>query len=221
MQIASALVGLGASLILISCAAPERPRSPHWNDKASSNARDAERRVGGFDANERRAYRIGIQHIVNQHEHVGSYTISQVVKQELRREELRREAAQQESARVANAKKRAYDETHGPRSVSAACDAFHAKLGQTEGIGAIVKSEDCRGQDREIFHVDVTIRDEAWTSFTYDQRLRLAKSLWYGAVGAARLTQADAVHVRLIGEAGEDLGGSNSFAGSMIDVRRD
>src|SRR5947209_18724221 len=78
-----------AALLIVGCSETQpaaKQRGPHWSDKATMNARSAERRAGGFNAEERRAYRAGVQHIVNQHQKIGSYTIAQVVDQELARE---------------------------------------------------------------------------------------------------------------------------------------
>ena len=70
--------------------------------------------------------------------------------------------------------------------------------------------------------MEFTIRDEAWSALTYDQRLRLAKSLWGVCIQAARMqSHPDGCNIKLIGEAGEKLGGSSWLAGSMIDVNKD
>jgi len=194
-----------------------RGRNPHWSDKAPASARAAERRVGGFNSGERAAYKKGIRHILNAHQKVGAFTIAQVI-DDAERREAARASAHAEAVRLAHERAAL---ANGPRTVSAACAAFGAKLRGVSGVGEIVASYRCSGEDRSIFHVDATIRDEAWTAMTYDQRLSLAHSLWAGAVGAARLEQADSAHVRLVGEQGESLGGSSWLAGSMIDVNKD
>lgn len=202
-----------------------RPRSNHWGDRATLSVRDAERRVGGFDANDRAQYRRGVQHIINLHERIGAFTIAQVVDQEESRERQRDDRRKQVAARAAaaaEAKRRAVAEANGPRTVTAGCNAFSARINGIEGIGQVVKSWSCSGEDRDLFKVDVTINDEAWRTFDYDERLRLAKSLWEGAVHAARFeSKPDSARIKLIGQAGEDLGGSNWLAGSMIDVSKD
>lgn len=107
------------------------------------------------------------------------------------------------------------------RTVSGMCKKWGALL-RSAGGGAIVASYECRGANGGPYSIHATIRDEAWTVLDYDQRLRLAKSLWEGCVKAAALYEnADSCHVKLYGEAGESLGGSNDFAGSMIDVTKD
>jgi hypothetical protein len=72
----------------------EKPRNAHWSDKAPSSPRAAEKRVGGFTADERAAYKRGLAHIANTHQAAGSFTIAQVVDQEGGRERQRVEAAQ-------------------------------------------------------------------------------------------------------------------------------
>lgn len=105
-----------------------------------------------------------------------------------------------------------------PRSVHAACDAFGKKLNSIEGIGSIVKSYTCRGDAGGPYDLDVTITDDSWSQLDYDQRLQLAKSLWNGWVTAADPSKPDSDYIHLIGEAGEELGGSG-FAGSLVDVK--
>lgn len=77
-----------------STRATSPPRNAHWNDKALSSPRAAERHVGGFNAADRAAYLQGLQHITNQHQVVGSFTIAQVVDQEKARELRVAQAAQ-------------------------------------------------------------------------------------------------------------------------------
>jgi hypothetical protein len=91
-----------------------------------------------------------------------------------------------------------------------------------DSMAQIVVEISCSGVDREIFSADVRIRDDAWTALTYDKRLRLAQMLWNGAVQQSKFDDhPDSVHVKLLGEAGERLGGSNDFAGSILDVSKD
>ena len=89
------LVAAGIVALITGCGgdATTKPRGPHWNDKALPSVRAAERRVGGFDADERREYRIGIQHIGNAHGKLGALTIAQVIDQERGREQKRAAAA--------------------------------------------------------------------------------------------------------------------------------
>ncbi|GAC1412603.1 MAG: hypothetical protein NVSMB64_22890 [Candidatus Velthaea sp.] len=69
--------------------------------------------------------------------------------------------------------------------------------------------------------VSFTARDSIWSAGDYDERLRLVKLLWQMSIKQSQLSDhADSVHIHLIGEGGESLGGSNSFAGSMIDVEK-
>lgn len=112
---------------MISCGTPppaEKPRGPHWNDKAVPNPRAAERQVGGFNAADRRAYHQGLQHIVNRHLRLGSFTIAQVVDQQHARDKQRadaiaaatagreaRQQAQKEHARILE-ERRQYEIAH-------------------------------------------------------------------------------------------------------------
>jgi len=75
--------------------------SAAFNTRATLNERAASQRVGGFDNDTQRLYHQGVQHIVNKHQRVGSFTIGQVIDQERGREQQRSEAAarQQERAR--------------------------------------------------------------------------------------------------------------------------
>lgn len=128
-------------------------------------------------------------------------------KAELRQQQLAAEARR----RAAQAR---YATEHTP------CKEFGRGL-ESLNAGAVLASYNCEqvGSDGVLIHI--TVRDEAWQSFDYDQRLRLAKALWAGCVKYAHPEQADSCHVKLVGEAGEALGGSNDFAGSIIDVSKD
>lgn len=111
---------------------------------------------------------------------------------------------------------------HAPElSPQGLCDRYKATLiDATSAITEVVGHLDCRASGGG-YHVDVTILDSAWTQLDYDQRLGLAKSLWQACVKTAHPETADRCHVKLIGEQGEPLGGSNDFIGSSIDVNKD
>jgi hypothetical protein len=104
----AALTGLTAA----GCggSATDRPRGPHWNDKALASVRAAERRVGGFDASERSAYRRGVQYIIARHQRIGSFTIMQVVEQQRARDDAARKAIVAQRERAAAAKQRAEEQ---------------------------------------------------------------------------------------------------------------
>ena len=105
-------------IFVVGCAAA--PPSPHWRDKATLNERAAAASVGGFNDDEARLYHGGVQHLVNAHKNVGSFTIRQVVDQEQARESSRSKARQRiddaKTAREEAAKKRreqaAYEAAH-------------------------------------------------------------------------------------------------------------
>jgi hypothetical protein len=98
-----------ASLVAVmataSCTAPTtvststRPTNSHWQDKAIVNASDAERRVGGFNADSRAAYRAGVQYIRTHHQEIGAFTIAQVIEAERGRRRQRGAAAFDERQR--------------------------------------------------------------------------------------------------------------------------
>lgn len=100
------------------------------------------------------------------------------------------------------------------------CKEFARGLESVQ-VGSILASYDCSSPGNGIVSIHITVRDEAWESADYDERLRLAKDLWAMCVKYAHPDQADSCHVKLVGEAGEDLGGSNDFFGSVIDVSKD
>jgi hypothetical protein len=133
--------------------------------------------------------------------------------QELARAEAARRA-RAEAAERATAKA-AYAAAH------TRCKEFGRGIESISEIGGVVAGYSCGEIAAGIVNVHVTVRDSAWESADYDQRLRLAKGLWGMCVKYAHPDQADSCHVRLVGEGGEDLGGSNDFAGSMIDVSKD
>ena len=58
-----------------------------WNHKAMANETLASKTVGGFSADEKRLYHVGLEHLSHQHQAVGSLTIGQVVTQEGQREQ--------------------------------------------------------------------------------------------------------------------------------------
>lgn len=201
-------------LLLVGCAGPP---SPHWRDKAILNERVASSKVGGFNSDEARLYHGGIQHLVNSHRKVGSFTIRQVVDQEQARETGRhdarqRVAQQREHARLAAANRNLLT----PQKV---CGNLHKLLGD---VGDVVAGTTCRQIQTDLWSIHYTIRDAAWTTFSYDQRLQLAQGLWAACVKAANMrSKPDSCNITLDGEAGERLGGSSWLAGSLLDVSKD
>jgi hypothetical protein len=201
-------------LLLVGCAAPP---SPHWRDKAILNERVASSKVGGFNSDEARLYHGGIQHLVNSHRNIGSFTIRQIVDQgqaqETARNDARQRVAQQrEHERVAAANRNRLT----PQKV---CNNLHHLLADASEI---VAGTTCQQLQSELWSIHYTIRDEAWTAISYDQRLGLAKILWCAFIKAADMrSKPDGCNVTLDGEQGERLGGSSWLAGSLIDVSRD
>ncbi len=115
------VAAFAAVLVMLSgCgeASTKKQRGPHWNDKAIWSARSAERRVGGFNSSDRAAYRNGLQHILNAHDKIGSFTIAQVIDDENRRENERASAAARARnqavarAKAAAAQRAAAEEAH-------------------------------------------------------------------------------------------------------------
>jgi hypothetical protein len=123
-------------------------------------------------------------------------------------------AAQRAAQRAAAARQAAYAADHTP------CKEYGRALEALPNISSIVSSYSCQGVGQGVL-IHLTIRDSAWSVADYDERLQLAKGMWAQCVRVVHPPQADSCHVRLVGEAGEDLGGSNAFAGSMIDVSKD
>ncbi len=138
-------------------------------------------------------------------------------KARLRKEAARRIELEQEARAAASARAAAqaqYAAAHTP------CKEFGRGLDSIQA-GNVLAGYDCKEVVSGAYLIHVTVRDEAWEAFDYDQRLGLAKGLWAACVKFAHPEQADSCHVKLVGEQGEDLGGSNDFAGSMIDVSKD
>jgi hypothetical protein len=78
-------LAVAAAILLVNCsdsAAPPKQRGPHWSNKATLSTQSADRSVGGFNSEERRAYRTGVQHVLNQHGKIGTFTIAQIVDQQ-------------------------------------------------------------------------------------------------------------------------------------------
>jgi hypothetical protein len=145
------------------------------------------------------------------------------------RRKMRAELAAREERRRQDAAKRVTEQrARAARAAAAAaiaaehtgCRGFGHDLKRLD-VGPILASYDCQNVAGDSYLIHVTVRDEAWTAFSYDRRLQLAKGLWAMCVKSVRPKMADFCHVRLVGEAGEDLGGSSYFAGSMIDVSHD
>lgn len=133
-------------------------------------------------------------------------------------EELARAEAMRQSRAAAAEKAVAhaqYAAAHTP------CKEFGRGLESISEMGTLVANYSCGDIGAGIFNIRITVRDEAWESADYDERLQLAKGLWAMCVKYAHPDQADSCHVKLIGEAGEALGGSSDFAGSIIDVNKD
>jgi hypothetical protein len=226
--VAGGVVGsLCVTLFVAGCGA-QRADNPHWRDKATVSERAASDRVGGFTDDERRLYHLGVQHIVHGREHVGTYTVRQVVDQEQTRENMRhairKSIADDKAAREQRARQQREHERHAlanrneltPKKV---CNNLHTLLADT---GSVVGGMICRQIKSDLWSIHYTIRDAAWTAFTYDQRLQLAKGLWAGCIKAAHMSsKPDSCNITLDGEAGERLGGSSWLAGSMIDVNKD
>lgn len=145
-------------------------------------------------------------------------------KRRLRAELAARETRRRDALARQAAEKRARAQRAAAAAAVAAehtgCRGFGHDL-KALGVGDVIAGYDCRNIAGDSYLIHVTVRDDAWTVFSYDKRLQLAKGLWSICVRSAHPKMADYCHVRLIGEAGEDLGGSSMFAGSMIDVSRD
>lgn len=136
----------------------------------------------------------------------------------LQEERRERRVAAEAAERQAEAKRSAVQAAY--LAAHSGCRGFGSDL-ESLNVGAVVSKYDCSGIGSDGYLVHVTVVDDAWTQFSYDRRLQLAQGLWAMCVKGAKPKTADSCHVRLVGEAGEDLGGSNDFAGSMIDVSRD
>lgn len=124
--------------------------------KAVADEHQASQLSGGFSQSDAALYHRGLQHIANVHGKIGAFTIGQVIDQERARE-------------------------HPAQDGKQLCVALHDRLSKVEGIGELVASYQCRRND-SVAHVNFTIRDDAWTSLDYDERLKVAKSLWLGVV---------------------------------------
>lgn len=125
-----------------------------------------------------------------------------------------KEYALQQDQLGAEAAKRAYAAEHTP------CKNFGRGIEAIPDISSVVASYTCQSVGGGVL-IHLTVRDSAWSSADYDERLQLAKGMWGACVRLVRPEHADSCHVRLVGEAGEELGGSNAFVGSMIDVSKD
>jgi len=129
--VALAIVGCSGSATSTSTV-----RSSRWNDKALPSARNAERHVGGFTAAQRAAYKKGVQHIINRHQKVGSFTIAQVVDQQTAREEAREAAIQRDRERKAavarEARERAAAAARAAREARIAAEERHLRHGEPD-----------------------------------------------------------------------------------------
>ncbi|MGD0052950.1 MAG: FxLYD domain-containing protein [Vulcanimicrobiaceae bacterium] len=76
--------------------------SQSWNTKATWSVQQAGARVGGFTSEGTRLYELGVQHIRNRHQSIGSFTIRQVLDQEQAREDQRAQVAEMQQTRRAN-----------------------------------------------------------------------------------------------------------------------
>ncbi|HEV7390100.1 MAG TPA: hypothetical protein VGO08_00540 [Burkholderiales bacterium] len=90
-----------------------------WSGKALANEGAASAKVGGFSDADKRLYHRGVQHIANVHQHVGAFTIGQVVDQEREREAQRARSAEEARARREAARARARDAEARAPAVSA------------------------------------------------------------------------------------------------------
>jgi hypothetical protein len=130
---------------------------------------------------------------------------------------LYKAAAERQAQRLSQQKRdeaqREYAAEHTP------CKEFGRGIDSMD-VGSVLSKYDCTEIGGGVL-IHITVRDSAWSIADYDERLRLAKGLWAECVKYAHPEQADSCHVKLVGEGGEDLGGSNDFAGSMIDVSKD
>lgn len=69
--------------------------SDAWQTKATLNMDVAVQRIGDMSVEDRRLYAQGVQHILHQHQRIGSFTIGQVVDQERSRSQARADAKKQ------------------------------------------------------------------------------------------------------------------------------
>lgn len=83
-----AVAAFALAMIAASCG------SDGWQTKATLSANDAAARIGAMGMDDRRLYVQGVQHILNQHQRIGSFTIGQVVDQERNREQARADVSE-------------------------------------------------------------------------------------------------------------------------------
>lgn len=64
-----------------------------WSGKAVPSVQATSRLVGGFSDEQRKLYILGIQHVLNAHQRIGTFTIQQVIQEERGREQQRQAVA--------------------------------------------------------------------------------------------------------------------------------
>jgi hypothetical protein len=151
-------------LFLIGCGTSSPP-SPHWRDKATLNERVASSKVGGFNPDESRLYHGGIQHFVNAHINVGSFTIRQIVDQEQARETSRSQARQRlsdaKAAREEQERKRrerlAYEAAHHDYckdalryEKAAASDGASHRAAYSAAVAGLAANQKCDDETRHL-----------------------------------------------------------------------
>jgi hypothetical protein len=104
-------------------------------------------------------------------------------------------------------------------SVASACLRMTDTLRSRDPNSTVVASLTCDGVPGDDFSVTCIMRDDAWVVMTHDTRLKLATSMQSAAAHFSGLDEnADKARIKLVGEAGESLGGSG-FAGSAVSVQ--
>lgn len=94
-----AFVAIGIAVARHNEDVRERARNAGLDSKATYNERIARERSGGFTSEELQAYHLGLEHIRNQHENLGAFTIRRVIDEERGREQQRTKSAQEQDAR--------------------------------------------------------------------------------------------------------------------------
>jgi hypothetical protein len=104
-----------------------------WSRKAVASAQGASLLVGGFSADQRNLYRLGLQHIHDTHQPLGNFTVRQIVQQERGREQQRQaliararaaeqaRAAAQAASKTASGTAAAYQEFDTEDAAQANC----------------------------------------------------------------------------------------------------
>jgi hypothetical protein len=121
-----------------------------FKTKATLNERVASERAGGFSDDDKRLYHQGLQHLINAHKSVGSYTIGQVIDQEKSRDEQRKNAA--DAAKYAAEHHDYCNDAVKQEKIAAAKSSTSPRAAYNAAVAGLAANEKCDNENANLIN---------------------------------------------------------------------